>query len=451
MAFRQIPLNEFLAGNYEKTFRQNDPSVHPDLWQPYNPNADYGAATGDYAGAGGPNQQAWMAQRVLGGKTPEAYFDQYNRSLGIDPTTFTDWRIGGARYDPATGMVTQSDDMGGDPLGPLVMGGTLGFLGGVGGLGSLSGITGGADLGAGGLGTSVSGYGFGTPESLIGADVGGLGATGGGSVSSILNPSESLQSFIGDPALGGLGGTTEAATSLAPTQNLGTGGLYSGGTTGGLGSTLGNLGTPSMPPADTSGITETGTAPATPATPAATTTATGTPLSRVLEALTNGGTPTMADILSIGGTLGSTLLGMYGSNQQADSLRDLANQARADRQPFLNKSLEWLNDPAAYAAGPGKASLDAVLRGLSVQGNPFGNPASLALAGDIANRNWQNAVTGFGNIGLSGQDSRNQILSQAINADSGALNSLGYGLENIFNPKPQNTQLNNLMRQFGLV
>ena len=134
------------------------------------------------------------------------------------------------------------------------------------------------------------------------------------------------------------------------------------------------------------------------------------------------------------GLAGSTALGVYGSNQQANALTDIANQARADRQPFLNKSLEWLNNPQAYQDTAGKSSLDAVLRGLSVQGNPFGSPTNIALAGDIANKNWQNAVTGFGNIGLAGQDSRSQLLSNAATADRGVTASLASGLGSLTQP-----------------
>ena len=108
--------------------------------------------------------------------------------------------------------------------------------------------------------------------------------------------------------------------------------------------------------------------------------------------------------------------------------------------------MQWLNDPAAYAAGPGKSSLDATLRALSVQGNPIGNPGNLAIAGDIANRGWQNAVTGFGNLGLSGQDSRTQLLSSAAGADRGVTTSLASGLGTLTQP---DTSLEAILRRLG--
>lgn len=177
-------------------------------------------------------------------------------------------------------------------------------------------------------------------------------------------------------------------------------------------------------------------------------TGTGTALSRILGQLGGGAEASGADWLSLLGTLGSTGLGILGSNQQADALRDIAAQARTDRQPFLDKSLQWLNDPAAYAAGPGKSSLDATLRALSVQGNPLGNPTSLALAGDIANRGWQNAVTGFGNIGLSGSDSRNSLLSSAATADRGVTTAIGSGWGTLTQPQ-SDFDWNSFMRMFG--
>jgi hypothetical protein len=69
-----------------------------------------------------------------------------------------------------------------------------------------------------------------------------------------------------------------------------------------------------------------------------------------------------------------------------------------------------------------------------VQGNPIGNPAALGIASDSANRNWQNAVTGFGNMGLAGQDSRNSLLSSAAGADRGFTTALSSGLDKLTAP-----------------
>lgn len=151
--------------------------------------------------------------------------------------------------------------------------------------------------------------------------------------------------------------------------------------------------------------------------------------------------------LALLGTVGATGLGMYGANQQANALTDIANQSRADRAPFLGKSLEYLNDPNAYINGPGKASLDATLRALSAtHGNPIDSPTALGIATQAGLQNWQNAVTGFGNIGLSGEDSRNSLMANAAGADANALNALGWGIGQATNPPSSLEQLLRGMR-----
>jgi hypothetical protein len=165
----------------------------------------------------------------------------------------------------------------------------------------------------------------------------------------------------------------------------------------------------------------------------------GTALSRILA-----GTATDADWLSILGTAGATGLGMFGAGQQASALRDIANQARGDRAPFLAKSTEYLNNPNAYLEGPGKASMDAVLRSLSVKGNPAGMPSSMGLAGEYGLKSWLDATTGLGNLGLAGEDSRSNTLAKAAGADSNVLNALGYGIGTVTNPP---VTLESLLRQ----
>lgn len=160
------------------------------------------------------------------------------------------------------------------------------------------------------------------------------------------------------------------------------------------------------------------------------------------------GQGTQQDWASLLGTLGSTGLGVLGSNQQSDALTQIANQSRSDRAPFLNAATGWLNNPSSYySSEPAQAAMKGVLHGLSVNGNPANNPTALASATEAGLRNWQNAVTGFGNIGLSGQDSRNSLLSNAAAADSNVYNALGYGLNNLTQPKQS---LSDLMKAFSL-
>ena len=154
------------------------------------------------------------------------------------------------------------------------------------------------------------------------------------------------------------------------------------------------------------------------------------------------------DWTSLLGALGATGLGVYGANKESDALTQIANQSRADRAPFLNAATGWMNNPESYYSGaPAQAAMKGVLQGLSVNGNPASNPTAMASATEAGLRNWQNAVTGFGNLGLAGQDSRNALLSQAAQSQSGVYDALGYGLNQLTQPKQS---LSDLARAFGM-
>lgn len=141
-------------------------------------------------------------------------------------------------------------------------------------------------------------------------------------------------------------------------------------------------------------------------------------------------------------------MGMYGSGQQADALRDIAAQSRADRAPFYNASVNYLQNPQAYADGPGRAFMDATLRRLSAQhGNPIDSPTAMGLATQAGLLDWRDAVSSFGNLGLSGEDSRNQLMASATGADANRLNALGYGLGQLTQPQP--TSLEALLRRLN--
>jgi hypothetical protein len=269
-------------------------------------------------------------------------------------------------------------------------------------------------------------------------DVGAGYGAGSGSLGGGITPGAAATG-IG----GGVAGT--GLTSGTTTGAVGGGALGSGLT--GAGTSLGTFGAESLYPvlggtAAANGAAGLGSASAGTAGVGAGTAAgaaAGTSLSRILD-----GTATTADYLSVLGTAGATGLGIFGSQQQANALRDIAAQGRADRAPFLSKSLEYLNDPSAYAAGPGKTTLDSVLRALSVKGNPADNPSSLEIATQAGLRDWRDAVTGFGNMGLAGEDTRASLLSKATGADANALNALGYGVGQITNPP---TSLADILKQ----
>lgn len=168
-----------------------------------------------------------------------------------------------------------------------------------------------------------------------------------------------------------------------------------------------------------------------------------TALSRIID-----GTASTGDWVQVLGTAGSTALGMGASNQQAKTLADIANQNRADRLPYLNKSMEYLNNPEAYGAGPGQAAMKSTLQGLSTRGNPLGSGTSLQLATDAGLRDWRDAVTGFGNMGLSGSDTRANLGMASANATKDMWSNLAGGVSDLVNPKKS---IADWMREYKLI
>src|SRR3990167_253671 len=154
-----------------------------------------------------------------------------------------------------------------------------------------------------------------------------------------------------------------------------------------------------------------------------------------------------SSLLDILGRAAPGLIGAYASSEQADAIRDLANAARADRAPFLGAATGYLNDPESYYAGPGMASMKGVLQGLSSKfGNPIGSPTALGIATEAGMRDWRDAVTGFGNLGLAGEDTRANLGLSAINADKNVWGGLGAAAGDVFN-RP--SSLEELMRKIG--
>lgn len=145
-----------------------------------------------------------------------------------------------------------------------------------------------------------------------------------------------------------------------------------------------------------------------------------------------------SDLLSVLGTAGATGLGMFGSKRKSDDLADLRGELRADRAPFLNASTEWLRNPAAYFAGPGRASMDATIRAVTAKhGNPANNPTAQALIAEIGLRDWRNAVLGFGGLGTGGEQAQAVLGSRQADASGDVLTTLGGGIADLLHPKPQ--------------
>jgi hypothetical protein len=243
---------------------------------------------------------------------------------------------------------------------------------------------------------------YAAPAFMAGAGglIGGAAAGGSGAAAAAADPA------IAAGAMGGAAGTAGGGLGALEAAGLGT-------VAGGAGSAAAG-GTAAGALAPTTGAVAGGTA-----------------LSRILQ-----GQGTFEDQLALAGILGATGLGVYGAGQQGDALRDIANQSRADRAPYLSASQGWLANPQSYMEGPGRAGLDATLRALSAKGgNPIDQPTSLSIATQSAMRDWRDAVTGFGNLGLSGEDSRNQLYAGAAQSQGDQYNALGYGLGELTRPK----------------
>jgi hypothetical protein len=260
-----------------------------------------------------------------------------------------------------------------------------------------------------------------------------MGATGGIDPTLGLSPSSGFSPGSYNPADPlGLGTTTASPiTNTAPVGEF-TASQLPGGALNPVGTGVLGTGAPlseiSIPGVNTTPVDMPTVAPTTPSTPAGTGAATA--LGRILN-----GTATAADWASVLGIAGGAALNWIGQNNYSDALTNIANQARRDRLPFLNKATEWFNNPESYYSGePAKAAMNATLRGLSVSGNPFGSGTSLALANEAGLRDWRNAWTGAANIGLSGQDSRNALLASSANADRGGLAGIGSAIGQLTTP-----------------
>jgi hypothetical protein len=336
----------------------------------------------------GPNGELWM---------PKDTYDYYVH----DPGGHGDWFTGGGGY-PA--MFTA-----------IAAGGSLAGLAGA---GAATGAEVGTGAGVAGAGTEV-GAGAGTEYGLGTAT--GTGAGIGGQTA-------------------GLGLQAPAAiTGPAVETGIGSGAGYGlAGGTSGLGITGAGYGTAAG--AAAAGLTPTAAAGAT---------ATGTALSRILD--NNPKNPaTTADWASVLGTAGATGLGMYSANQQANTLADLAEKNRLERAPYLSASQGWLANPESYMQGPGAAAMKSTLAGLSSKfGNPIGSPAAMEISNQAALQNWQNAVTGIGNMGLSGADTRANLGVQAAGAQGNVLTNLAGGISNVINPTPTLADLLKQYRQFS--
>lgn len=177
-----------------------------------------------------------------------------------------------------------------------------------------------------------------------------------------------------------------------------------------------------------------------------------TALQRILN-----GEGTAADWTQMLGGVGSSVLGVLGSNAQADAYQNVANQNLAIGAPYrdrLNASYQpgfnlW--DDPTYKAGL-DSSMDSMMRSLSTQGNPFGNPGGLIEAqksiqsslGIPALSNYRGQLGQFGGLGLN---TSGQAQMAGASQEGGMYDALGFGLSQLTGSGQNNWQ--DLLKQLG--
>ena len=171
--------------------------------------------------------------------------------------------------------------------------------------------------------------------------------------------------------------------------------------------------------------------------------ASGTALSRIID-----GTASNSDWAQVLGTGVATGLGMFGANQQANSLEGIMNRVAAERKPFLDAGTNWLQNPTRYVEGPGQAMVDANLRRLSAShGNPISSPTALGIASQAGLQDWRNAWSTAGNLGLGGQDIRANLGTGAARSEADIWGNLAGGVSDLINPRKS---LADLMREYSI-
>lgn len=152
------------------------------------------------------------------------------------------------------------------------------------------------------------------------------------------------------------------------------------------------------------------------------------------------------------GSLLSSGLGLLGSNAQANALSGIANNQAAFQQqalamgaPYRAQALQMLTNPDSFFSGQvAQDNLKGVLQGLSVNGNPFGNPTSLALAqqgqrglynSTLGNLGQLGGLGGF-NAAAANNNLSTQLALEQAKQQGNSWNAVGAGLNGFLNPQP---------------
>ena len=171
-----------------------------------------------------------------------------------------------------------------------------------------------------------------------------------------------------------------------------------------------------------------------------------TALSRILD-----GSGSTADYTSVLGNVGMAAYGADASDRQTDAYKELAEKYMAMGAPYRDELAAISTDPNKFYEGPAaQEGLEAVLRRLSVNGNPAGSPYSQSLAlGSLYDKYGQerDRLAGFG--GLTAYNSAAPgAAATAIGSTSNTYNALGAGAADLFGARKQRS-LAEILRDGG--
>ena len=270
---------------------------------------------------------------------------------------------------------------------------------------------------------------------------GGAAEAGGAAAGAAYDPALMEAAYSGMGATGA--GTQAAALGAEPLLSAASGLPTTGAATGGF--TAAQLAAAGVPAA-ASGLGGLSGPTATPGTGTATTAA-GAVAPGVLSKIMDG-TATADDWGKLLGSVAPGVLGYMGASDQSNTLKSIYDQQRADRAPALAAYNNALANPNEfYNSAPAMGSVDAVLRKLSMQGNPAGNPGLMSQAAAYNLGGYNNYLSGLAGPAFGGQATQAQLGTNIAQAGGGQMDAIGLGLGRLLNPQPS---LADTMKQYGL-
>lgn len=318
-----------------------------------------------------------------------------------------DEKLGNMFYDPATGEWKEQPEASGSLFGDFITPIAL-FASLAAGGGALANMLGGAGAGAGAAGAGLA-EGFGGAGILGDAATWGLGEAAAGAGAGALG----AEGLANSGYIDALGGMTDITGTALPGWSAGT----------------------------------------------AATTLSPNLLSQLNTALGTNFSGT--DVMKTLGNLAGAGLGAYASNEQTGALEDMAARYEGYGAPYRQKLSDLYANPESFLSSaevqkPVQMGTDALMRSLSVQGNPFGSGnalqqgqsyASDQLFGKLGQE--KDRLAGFG--GLANYNAAApQVATNAVQSSGNMYNAIGSGLGNIFNPPKSGAQtLADLLKQLG--